>query len=42
LFGMPQAAIETEAVDYVLPLASIAPALVELVKNSGPKLEGGK
>jgi chemotaxis response regulator CheB len=39
---MPQAAIETGAVDYVLPLASIAPASVELVKNSGPKLEGDK
>lgn len=28
--GMPRAAIETGAVDYVLPLADIAPALVQL------------
>ncbi len=34
-FGMPQAAISTGAVDCVLPLASIAPALVGLVSCSG-------
>ena len=34
-FGMPQAAINTGAVDYVLPLGSITPALVGLVTNSG-------
>jgi two-component system, chemotaxis family, protein-glutamate methylesterase/glutaminase len=41
-FGMPQAAINSGAVDYVLPLAGIAPALVRLVKNSGLMLEGDK
>jgi two-component system, chemotaxis family, protein-glutamate methylesterase/glutaminase len=30
-FGMPNAAINTGAVDYVLPIASIGPALVNLV-----------
>jgi two-component system, chemotaxis family, protein-glutamate methylesterase/glutaminase len=29
-FGMPSAAIETGAVDFVLPLDQIAPKLVEL------------
>ena len=38
-FGMPQAAIKTGAVDYVLPLASIAPALIGLVTNSGSILQ---
>jgi chemotaxis response regulator CheB len=28
---MPQSAIEAGAVDYVLPLRSIAPALVDIV-----------
>ena len=37
-FGMPQAAIKTGAVDYVLPLASIAPALIGLVTDSGSTL----
>ena len=37
---MPQAAINTGAVDYVLPLASIGPALVGLVNNSGSMLHG--
>jgi two-component system chemotaxis response regulator CheB len=31
VFGMPRAAIATGAVDYVLPLSKIAPALVRLV-----------
>jgi two-component system chemotaxis response regulator CheB len=30
-FGMPGAAIETKSVDFILPLADIAPALVALV-----------
>lgn len=34
-FGMPQAAISTGVVDYVLPLAGIGPALVRLVNDSG-------
>ena len=32
-FGMPQAAIDTGAVDFVLPLDRIAPKLVELCKR---------
>ena len=32
-FGMPQAAIETGVVDYVLPLCSIASALVQIVRG---------
>lgn len=35
VFGMPRAAIESGAVDFVLPLASIAAALVGLAQNSG-------
>lgn len=35
VFGMPRAAIDSGAVDLVLPLPSIAPALVELAVNSG-------
>ncbi len=30
-FGMPSAAIKTGAVDFILPLAEIAPALISLV-----------
>jgi len=33
-FGMPQAAIATGAVDFVLPLVEIAPAIVTLVSGS--------
>jgi two-component system chemotaxis response regulator CheB len=32
-FGMPQAAIETGAVEYVLPLGEIGPALTELART---------
>ena len=32
-FGMPAAAIETGAVDFVLPLDAIAPKLIELTKE---------
>ena len=31
--GMPQAAVATGAVDRVLPLAEIAPALIDLTRN---------
>jgi two-component system chemotaxis response regulator CheB len=34
-FGMPGAAIRAGAVDYVLPLAEIAPKLIELASRSG-------
>jgi two-component system chemotaxis response regulator CheB len=34
--GMPRAAIDTGAVDFVLPLKEIAPALVTLVTTGGP------
>jgi two-component system chemotaxis response regulator CheB len=33
-FSMPQAAIETGAVDSVLPLGAIAPALVRLTAKA--------
>ena len=33
--GMPKAAIETHAVDWVLPLHQIAPTLVKLVSSNG-------
>jgi two-component system chemotaxis response regulator CheB len=32
-FGMPQAAIKTGNVDFVLPLEEIAPALLHLVSG---------
>jgi hypothetical protein len=32
-FGMPQAALETGAVEYVLPLDQIGPALTELARK---------
>ena len=32
-FGMPQSAIETDIIDYVLPLDEIAGKIVELVEN---------
>jgi two-component system chemotaxis response regulator CheB len=35
-FGMPGSAIETGAVDYVLPLEDIGPALVRLVNERQP------
>ena len=35
--GMPQSAIERVEVDYVLPLAEIAPMLVSLVEQAEPK-----
>jgi two-component system chemotaxis response regulator CheB len=31
VFGMPGAAIHTGMVDYILPIQSIAPALLDLV-----------
>lgn len=34
-FGMPQAAIKTGVVDFILPLPKIAPALVSLVMQKG-------
>ena len=39
-FGMPQAAIRTGVVDYVLPLAYIGAALVGLVIDSGSMTHG--
>ncbi len=36
--GMPQAAIDTSAVDYVLPLSSIAAVLVQIVGGGAPAL----
>jgi two-component system chemotaxis response regulator CheB len=33
-FGMPQAAVETGQVDFVLPLNRIGPALVELAATT--------
>jgi two-component system chemotaxis response regulator CheB len=36
--GMPQAAIEAGAVDYVLPLSSIASALVQIVSGEMPRV----
>ena len=33
--GMPSAAIATGAVDYVLPLAAIAPSVLAIVNRSG-------
>jgi len=33
VFGMPKAAIETGAVDRILPLYSIAPAIIRIVKG---------
>jgi two-component system chemotaxis response regulator CheB len=35
-FGMPGSAIETGAVDYILPLDEIAPALLRLVRRGRP------
>jgi two-component system chemotaxis response regulator CheB len=35
--GMPQAAFQTGAADYVLPLAKIAPKLVELIRGAPEK-----
>ncbi len=32
-FGMPQAAIATGAVDFVLPLQDIAPAIIALISG---------
>ena len=40
VFGMPRAAIASAAVDYVMPLASIAPALVELAQE--PAITGSE
>ena len=37
-FGMPQAAINTGAVDHVLPLPAIASVLVALVRGPAPAL----
>jgi two-component system chemotaxis response regulator CheB len=34
-FGMPEAAIQTGAVDFILPLDQIGPAIVTLVTESG-------
>lgn len=34
-FGMPQTAIKTGVVDFILPLPKIAPALVSLVRQKG-------
>jgi two-component system, chemotaxis family, protein-glutamate methylesterase/glutaminase len=34
-FGMPQAAIETGAVDFVLPIGEIGPALTALARTTG-------
>jgi two-component system, chemotaxis family, protein-glutamate methylesterase/glutaminase len=35
-FGMPGAAIEAGAVDFILPLESIAPALMRLLRTASP------
>jgi two-component system chemotaxis response regulator CheB len=41
-FGMPGSAIRTGVVDRVLPLSSIAPALVELVSARRPSQPDGE
>ena len=41
-FGMPESAIRTGAVDRVLPLRSIVPALVELVSGRRPPTGSGQ
>jgi two-component system chemotaxis response regulator CheB len=41
-FGMPGSAIRTGAVDRILPLSSIAPALVELVTARRPSPPNGE
>jgi two-component system, chemotaxis family, protein-glutamate methylesterase/glutaminase len=35
-FGMPGAAIESGAVDFILPLENIAPALMKLLRSASP------
>ena len=35
-FGMPDAAIHTQAIDYILPLEAIAPLLITLTKQANP------
>jgi chemotaxis response regulator CheB len=37
--GMPQSAIDTGVVDYVIPLPSIAATLVEIVRGVAPAHE---
>ncbi|MEQ1826146.1 MAG: chemotaxis-specific protein-glutamate methyltransferase CheB [Pirellula sp.] len=37
IWGMPRAAIETGAVDFVLPLEKIAPAFLSLIQGAIPK-----
>ena len=41
-FGMPGSAIKTGAVDRVLPLQSMVPALVELVSATRPAARSGQ